>query len=375
MDKTGNSGKVCELFTYRLEFKRQNGDNQMHRKFNRYKKLWIGLLAVVSLSVSACGAEGMAQGNGNGNSVAANDNGGTGSKSGEESVDSIEDVPEYTGEPYVEINENQPEFTEDQMTTKSYENYSPLDELGRCQTAEACIGEDLMPTEKRESISSVKPSGWENKKYDVVDGGYLYNRCHLIGFQLTGENANEKNLITGTRYMNVEGMLPFEDKVADYIHETDNHVLYRVTPIFEEDDLVASGVQMEAKSVEDDGAGVSFNVYVYNVQPYIAINYENGDSYQTEELAVPEGEWAFDAEDDVNSSKTDSSGASENSDKKNATKSEKKQTYILNTNTKKFHKPDCASIEDIKEENKEEYKGTRTDLTSQGYEPCGRCKP
>ena len=348
----------------------------MHRKYSRYKKLWIGLMAVVSLSMSACGAEGMAtQENGNGDSVAANNASGTDSQSGEASVDSIEDVPEYTGEPYVEINENQPEFTEDQMTTKSYEDYSPLDELGRCQTAEACIGEDLMPTEKRESISSVKPSGWENKKYDIVDGGYLYNRCHLIGFQLTGENANEKNLITGTRYMNVEGMLPFEDEVADYIHETDNHVLYRVTPIFEDDDLVASGVQMEAKSVEDDGAGVSFNVYVYNVQPYVAMNYENGDSYQTEELAVSEGEWAFDAEDDTNSSKTDSSAASGNSDKKSTAKSEKKQTYILNTNTKKFHKPDCSSIEDIKEENKEEYKGTRTSLTKQGYEPCGRCKP
>ena len=175
--------------------------------------------------------------------------------------------------------------------------------------------------------------------------------------------------------MNVEGMLPFEDEVADYIHETDNHVLYRVTPIFEDDDLVASGVQMEAKSVEDDGAGVSFNVYVYNVQPYIAINYENGDSYQTEDLPVSEGEWAFDAEDDTNSSKTDSSAASGSSDKKSTAKSEKKQTYILNTNTKKFHKPDCSSIEDIKDENKEEYKGTRTALTKQGYEPCGRCKP
>lgn len=346
----------------------------MHRKYSRYKKLWIGLLAVVSLSMSACGAEEMSQESGHRNSVAEKHENGTGSQSGELSVDSIEDVPEYTGEPYVEINENQPEFTEDQMTTKSYENYSPLDELGRCQTAEACIGEDLMPTEKRESISSVKPSGWENKKYDIVDGGYLYNRCHLIGFQLTGENANEKNLITGTRYMNVEGMLPFEDEVADYIHETDNHVLYRVTPIFEEDDLVASGVQMEAKSVEDDGEGVSFNVYVYNVQPYIAINYENGDSYQTEELAVLEGEWAFDEDDESDSEDADISDDSK-AGKKNTTTSEKKQTYILNTNTMKFHKPGCSSIEDIKEENKEEYKGTRSDLTKQGYEPCGRCKP
>ena len=181
---------------------------------------------------------------------------------------------------------------EEELTTDSYEEYSPLDELGRCQTAEACVGEDLMPTQKRESISSVKPTGWVNKEYDLIDGGYLYNRCHLIGFQLTGENANERNLITGTRYMNVDGMLPFEDEVADYVKETDNHVMYRVTPIYSGDDLVASGVQMEAKSVEDDGAGVTFNVYVYNVQPYVVINYETGESYQTEELATPEGEWA-----------------------------------------------------------------------------------
>ena len=178
----------------------------------------------------------------------------------------------------MEVNDNQPEFTEEELTTVSYEDYSELDELGRCQLAEACIGQDLMPTEARESISSVKPTGWKNKSYDTVDGGYVYNRCHLIGFQLTGENANEENLITGTRYMNVEGMLPFEDEVAAYIKETDNHVMYRVTPVFEGDDLVASGVQMQAESVEDDGVGISFNVYVYNVQPYVVIDYKTGNT-------------------------------------------------------------------------------------------------
>ena len=186
------------------------------------------------------------------------------SSSSVQTADTVEDVPEYSGEPYVEINDNQPEFEEYELTTVPFENYSKLDELGRCGEAEACVGEETMPTEDRESISGVEPTGWENEKYDIVDGGYVYNRCHLIGFQLTGENANEENLITGTRYMNTEGMLPFENMVADYIHDTDNHVLYRVTPIFEGEDLVASGVQMEAESVEDDGAGPeSVSMYMY----------------------------------------------------------------------------------------------------------------
>ena len=261
----------------------------------------------------------------------------------------VAEVPDYEGEPYVVLNDNEPDFTEAEITTEAYEDYSDLDALGRCGEAEACIGEELMPTGERESISSVKPTGWVNEKYDSVDGGYLYNRCHLIGYQLSGENANEENLITGTRYMNVEGMLPFEDMVADYVHETDNHVMYRVTPVFEGDDLVASGVQMEAESVEDDGEGVSFNVYVYNVQPDITIDYATGENWET-----PENETAG------NPSSGDTSG---------------QQTYILNTNTRKFHLPDCSGAADIKGKNREEYTGTREKLTSQGYEPCGRCHP
>ena len=263
--------------------------------------------------------------------------------------ESVSDVPEYSGEPYVEINDNQPDFTEEELTTVSYEEYSELDELGRCGTAQACIGEDLMPTEERESISDVTPTGWENEKYDVVDGGYLYNRCHLIGFQLSGENANEENLITGTRYMNTEGMLPFEDEVADYVHETENHVMYRVTPVFEGEDLVASGVQMEAESVEDDGRGICFNVYVYNVQPDITIDYSTGYSWVTTE-----------------EEKTSDTGEAEE---------QSEQTYILNTNTHKFHLPDCSSVEDIKEKNREEFTGSRDEVIGQGYEPCSRCKP
>ena len=251
---------------------------------------------------------------------------------------SLEELPAYSGDPYVVIDDNQPDFPEeDRTSTESFETYSPLDALGRCGTAYANIGRDLMPTEDRESISSVTPTGWINRQYD---GEYLYNRCHLIGFQLTGENANEENLITGTRYMNVDGMLPFENLVADYVTETDNHVLYRVTPVFEGQNLVASGVQMEAWSVEDGGDGVCFNVYVYNVQPGVTIDYATGESWQ---------EGAEPSDGDV--------------------------TYILNTNSHKFHYPDCAGVANMSDANKETYTGSREDLIAQGYEPCGQCDP
>lgn len=259
--------------------------------------------------------------------------------------ESVADVPEYSGEPYVEINENQPEFTEEEITTEAFEAYSELDALGRCGEAEACIGEEIMPTEERGSISEVKPTGWKNEKYDNIDGEYLYNRCHLIGYQLSGENANAENLITGTRYMNTEGMLPFEDMVADYVHETENHVMYRVTPVFEGEDLVASGVQMEAESVEDDGKGVCFNVYVYNVQPDITIDYTTGDNWETTE------------------------------EERNLNGQKEEQTYILNKNTHKFHRPDCSGAADIKEKNREEFTGTREEVIKQGYQPCTKCKP
>ena len=192
---------------------------------------------------------------------------------------SLQDVPAFSGETYVVIGDNRPLFDEEDITAVSYEFYSELDDLGRCGYTMACIGKDLMPTEDRESISQVKPTGWKQKQYDFVDGKSLYNRCHLIGFQLTGENANERNLITGTRYMNVDGMLPFENMVADYIKETGNHVLYRVTPIFQGDELVARGVQMEAYSVEDSGEGICFHVYVYNNQPGVTIDYATGHNW------------------------------------------------------------------------------------------------
>ncbi len=190
----------------------------------------------------------------------------------------LSEIPEYNGQDYVIINNNEPNFTQDMFSTTSYEKYSPLDYLNRAQMAIANIGSDLMPSEKRESIGMIKPSGWHTIKYDNIEGKYLYNRCHLIGYQLTGENANEKNLITCTRQTNTQGMLDFENQIADYIHKTNNHVLYRVTPIYENTNLIASGIHLEAQSVEDDGAGIKFNVYVYNVQQGIKINYEDGTS-------------------------------------------------------------------------------------------------
>lgn len=191
-----------------------------------------------------------------------------------------EAIPEYSGNPYVELNGNVPYFTDEELSTTAFELYSELDSLGRCGACYANICKEIMPTEERGSIGMVKPTGWHTVKYDCITDRYLYNRCHLIGYQLAGENANEKNLITGTRYLNVDGMLPFENEVADYVDETDNHVLYRVTPVFSDDNLVASGVIVEAKSVEDKGAGVQFNVYCYNVQPGISIDYIDGQSWE-----------------------------------------------------------------------------------------------
>ena len=271
------------------------------------------------------------------------------------SVLTMDEIPAFADAPYVVIDDNEPDFQESDYSETSYEYYSDLDELGRCGVAVSNIGKDLMPTKKRGSIGKVKPSGWHTVKYDFVDGKYLYNRCHLIGYQLTAENANEKNLITGTRYMNVDGMLPFENMVADYIKETGNHVLYRVTPIYEGDNLVVSGVQMEAKSVEDNGEGILFNVYCYNVQPGVTIDYATGES----QLSNDGGS---------------SAGSTEgNKEAENEQKTE--SSYVLNTNTKKFHLPSCSSLNQMNERNKGEFTGTRDELIQQGYEPCKRCHP
>lgn len=255
----------------------------------------------------------------------------------------LESIPEYTGDPYVVINENVPFFTESGFTEEAFETYSDLDELGRCGAAFANVGKETMPTEERGQIGMIKPSGWQTVKYDCVDGKYLYNRCHLIGYQLSAENANEKNLITGTRYLNVSGMLPFENMVADYIKNTGNHVLYRITPIYQDKNLVASGVLMEAQSVEDDT--IRFCVYCYNVQPGIQIDYATGKS----SLAAGSEE------------------ASKAPDQE--------ATYILNENSKKIHTPDCPSVQDTKPKNRKEYHGLLQELLDDGYTGCKNCNP
>ena len=261
---------------------------------------------------------------------------------GKNTSSSMESIPQFSDSPYYVLNDNVPDFSSGELKSKAFEEYAPLDGLGRCGVAYACISKELMPTEERGSIGQVKPSGWQTVKYDIVDGKYLYNRCHLIGFQLTGENANACNLIAGTRYMNVEGMLPFENMVADYIKETGNRVLYRVTPIYDGNNLVARGVQMEALSVEDDGEGICFNVYIYNNQPGITINYADGTSALGD--TAPE-----------------TSNASDDGD------------FVLNTNSKKIHKPDCSGAKSIKDENKKNYSGSLSELEKQGYTTCGTC--
>ncbi len=265
------------------------------------------------------------------------------SKLSNEITITLDTIPSYSGNPYIVINNNKPYFSNDEITDQSFEFYSDLDSLGRCQYSVASIGQDLMPKEKRGSIGQVKPSGWNTVKYDTVDGKYLYNRCHLIGYQLTAENANTKNLITGTRYLNIEGMLPFENMVADYVKETNYHVMYRVTPIFKDDELVARGVLMEGYSVEDQGEGIEFCIYAYNVQPNVNIDYKTGKS----------------------SSQSSST----------ATNETKEETYILNTNTKKFHKSSCSSVKEIDNQNKKEFHGSRKDLIKENYKPCNKCKP
>lgn len=254
-------------------------------------------------------------------------------------------IPPFSGEPSVELDGNRPNFSETDLAREPFTEFASLDDLGRCGAAFVLLGPESMPTEPRGSIGPVKPSGWHLVKYDIVDGKYLFNRCHLIAYRLCGENANERNLITGTRFLNIEGMVPYENAVADYIEETGGRVLMRVTPIFEGDELVARGVQLEAQSVEDGGAGVSFNVYAYNVQPGITIDYATGES-ALDGTVTPE-------------EPLDTS----------------RYAFILNVGTKRFHLPDCPSVGDMKEANKQGFNGTREEALAKGYEPCGRCNP
>ena len=328
----------------------------------------------------------------------------------------LDELPEYDGTLVLEINGDVPGFTEDEIAraqAEGFETYSELDKLGRCGTAYAVIDLSTMPTGERGSISEVHPSGWNQEFYDFVDQEALYNRSHLIGWQLAGENANERNLITGTRTMNSEGMLPYEDAVATYVHYAHGSVLYRVTPLFEGDELVARGVQMEALSLEDNGASVCFNVFVYNVEPGVAIDYRNGENWEASDVPAAsrfvgivaedgsivdapdadlrdeeereefeqhrealEGNAATEASDvaaDANGSSSSSSPSGGGS--QDTSNADAQDTYVLNTNSMKFHRPDCPSVEDIASDNRKTYTGNRQELIERGYKPCGSCKP
>ncbi len=286
---------------------------------------------------------------------------------------SIREIPAYSGTPYTEVNGNKPYFTEADLTTQSFEIYSELDSLGRCGVAYANVGQDLMPTEPRGEIGAVKPTGWHLVKYDNVDGKYLYNRCHLIAYMLAAENANPQNLITGTRYLNVQGMLPFETKVCDYVKNTGNHVLYRVTPIFDGDNLLADGVLMEAYSVEDAGEGICFCVFAYNVQPGIGIDYATGDNWAESSGTYQSTASPVAVETPVPQPETDT--AVQTSPESSAPQESQGITYVLNTNTMKFHYPTCSSVDDMKEKNKQIYTGSREEVINMGYVPCKRCNP
>ena len=299
---------------------------------------------------------------------------------------SLDAIPAYDGKAYVAVNNNEPFFTDSDMTTTAFENYSDLDSLGRCGVAYANICKDIMPTEERGKIGMIKPSGWHTVKYDVIKDRYLYNRCHLIGYQLAGENANPKNLITGTRYLNVEGMLPFENLVADYVNNTGNHVLYRVTPMFSGSNLVANGVLIEAKSVEDNGGGILFNVYCYNVQPGVGINYENGDSWldgttpqkQSAQTDTPKnegsqssaGSGAGESGSSGSTTGSASSGSDSSAAENSAADSSNSETMVHITATgKKYHRAGCRTLK------KSDTEVTLDEAKSMGLSPCGICNP
>ena len=332
-----------------------------------------------------------------GSSISSSDgNAGTYGDSGDarSAQATIADIPAYTGALCIDINHGMPGFTAQDEARGTFTQFSDLDFEGRCGTAFARIGPDTVCNEKRGDISQVHPSGWVQRKYSFVDDGMLYNRSHLIAHQLCGENANEKNLITGTRTFNAVGMLYYEELVGDYVRSTGNHVLYRVTPLFAANDLVARGVQMEAKSIEDNGEAVQFNVFVYNVEPGVAIDYVTGESWESSETpqvtskgsatittaAAARADKA--AAGSANGSKADggsSSGSGAASDNESNSSSNQgtseQQDYILNAKNKKFHKPDCSAASDISSANKQDFTGTRDQLIAKGYSPCGICKP
>ena len=334
---------------------------------------------------------------GNGGSISSTygGSGSTGSDDARSAQATIADIPAYTGALCIDINHGMPGFTAQDEARGTFMQFSDLDFEGRCGTAFARIGPDTVSNEKRGDISQVHPSGWVQRKYSFVDDGMLYNRSHLIAHQLCGENANEKNLITGTRTFNAVGMLYYEELVGDYVRSTGNHVLYRVTPLFAANDLVARGVQMEAKSIEDNGEAVQFNVFVYNVEPGVAIDYVTGESWESSETpqvtskgsatittaAAARADKAAAGRSAGSGSGTGSSGSNAGdghgtgSNSSNNQGTSEQQDYILNVKNKKFHKPDCSAASDISSANKQDFTGTRDQLIAKGYSPCGICKP
>ena len=345
---------------------------------------------------------------GNGSSISSTygGSGPTGSDDVRSAQATIADIPAYTGALCIDINHGMPGFTAQDEARGTFMQFSDLDFEGRCGTAFARIGPDTVSNEKRGDISQVHPSGWVQRKYSFVDDGMLYNRSHLIAHQLCGENANEKNLITGTRTFNAVGMLYYEELVGDYVRSTGNHVLYRVTPLFAANDLVARGVQMEAKSVEDNGEAVQFNVFVYNVEPGVAIDYVTGESWESSETpqvtskgsatittaAAARADKAAagsasgngsnagsgdggNASGGSKGSKGNGSGDGAGSNNAGNQDASEQQDYILNVKNKKFHKPDCSAASDISSANKQDFTGTRDQLIARGYSPCGICKP
>ncbi len=341
------------------------GANGKHRPFKKLSASIASLLLAACLVFGGCSATVTSS---TGNSDQAQDgiqaSSATTTQQSSSARATIADIPEYTGALCIDINDGQPGFTEDDVDRGSFMQFSELDFEGRCGEAFARIGPDTVSSEARGDISSVHPSGWVQRKYDFVNDGVLYNRCHLIAHQLCGENANEKNLITGTRTFNVAGMLYYEELVGDYVRATGNHVLYRVTPLFAANDLVARGVQMEAESIEDGGVAIRFNVFVYNVEPGVEIDYVTGESWESD--ATPQA---------TSKGEATRTKASDNASLTSADAASEQQDYILNVKNKKFHKPDCAAVSGMSSANKQEFSGARDELIGRGYTPCGQCKP
>ncbi len=350
----------------------------------------------IALLLAACLAFGGCSANGSGPTTGSDqESGGTSIQTTETASPetsaaraTIADIPQYSGALCIDINDGQPGFTEDDVNRGAFMQFSDLDFEGRCGEAFARIGTDTVSSEARGDISRVHPSGWVQHKYDFVDDGVLYNRCHLIAHQLCGENANEKNLITGTRTFNVVGMLYYEELVGNYVRSTGNHVLYRVTPLFAANDLVARGVQMEAESIEDGGAAIRFNVFVYNVEPGVEIDYVTGESWESDATpkVVSKGEATKTSAkaSDAALASTDAGTSSERATKSNSENAEAnassstssaQQDYVLNVKNKKFHKPSCTAASEISSANRQDFTGTREELIERGYSPCGQCKP